>query len=122
MESRIGSDNSPPKQRKRDKGHGTAADAAYFDKLTKIAQTTKTACKVELKQLAMLFKADESVLGAVPISNWFGDSEHFFHTIFWYSYEATFAFQPWSSAMEFRRYLTRFFHLTEGITLTEHSR
>ncbi len=61
----------------------------------------------------------------MTIEDWFGQSENFFTSIFWYSYEASFAFQPWSSIIEFRRYLLRFFHLivrlttAKGITLTE---
>jgi len=38
-------------------------------------------------------------------------SEQFFHTPFWYMWCTTFAFEPWHSAIEFRRYLNRFVHL-----------
>lgn len=37
--------------------------------------------------------------------------EHFFTTNFWFMWCTTFAFQPWHSAIEFRRYLRRFIHL-----------
>lgn len=83
--------------------------------------------KKELMQVVNLMKTDEAELDDITISEWFDDSEHFFTSIFWYSYEATFAFQPWSSVMEFRRYLLRFFHLivrlttAKGITLTEYN-
>lgn len=33
---------------------------------------------------------------------------HFFDTAFWHMWQTTFAFQPWHSALEFRRYLRRF--------------
>jgi oleate hydratase len=34
----------------------------------------------------------------------------FFTTNFWYMWATTFAFQPWHSAVEFRRYILRFLH------------
>lgn len=38
-------------------------------------------------------------------------SQEFFHTNFWWMWCTTFAFEPWHSAIEFRRYLNRFVHL-----------
>jgi oleate hydratase len=38
-------------------------------------------------------------------------SEEFFTTNFWWMWCTTFAFEPWHSAIEFRRYLNRFVHL-----------
>ncbi|MER5890871.1 oleate hydratase [Streptomyces sp. NPDC001941] len=38
-------------------------------------------------------------------------SQEFFHTNFWWMWCTTFAFEPWHSAIEFRRYLNRFIHL-----------
>ncbi len=38
-------------------------------------------------------------------------AEDFFTTDFWYMWCTTFAFEPWHSAIEFRRYLKRFVHL-----------
>jgi len=38
-------------------------------------------------------------------------SEHFFTTNFWHMWKTIFAFEPWHSAIEFRRYLLRFMHL-----------
>jgi oleate hydratase len=38
-------------------------------------------------------------------------TEDFFTTNFWYMWCTTFAFEPWHSAIEFRRYLNRFVHL-----------
>ncbi|MFI6335289.1 oleate hydratase [Streptomyces sp. NPDC050535] len=38
-------------------------------------------------------------------------SEGFFRTNFWWMWCTTFAFEPWHSAIEFRRYLNRFVHL-----------
>ena len=38
----------------------------------------------------------------------------FFSTDFWILWRTTFAFQPWHSAVEFKRYLVRFAHMVEG--------
>jgi oleate hydratase len=38
----------------------------------------------------------------------------FFKTDFWLMWCTTFAFQPWHSAVEFRRYLVRFAHMVDG--------
>lgn len=102
------------------------AKARFLDKSGEIMDCSSYGLnKQELMQVFSLLKADESELDDVTIEEWFNESEHFFTSIFWYCYEATFAFQPWSSVMEYRRYLLRFFHLilrlttAKGITLTE---
>ena len=38
-------------------------------------------------------------------------SEHFFTTNFWHMWKTLFAFEPWHSAIELRRYFLRFMHL-----------
>lgn len=81
--------------------------------------------KVEMLQLVNLWKSEESELNDITIEEWF--DEVFFKSVFWYSYAATFAFQPWSSVAEFRRYTLRFWHLIlrltncKGVTMTPHS-
>ena len=105
------------------------AKARFLDETGEIMDVSSYGLnKQELMQLVNLWKADESELDDVTITDWFGESDsHFFHTVFWYCYEATFAFQYWSSVAEFRRYTLRFFHLilrlttAKGITLTEHN-
>jgi oleate hydratase len=57
-------------------------------------------------ELLKLSRADEDTLGASCITDWL--SPRFFETEFWYMWSTTFAFQPWHSAVEFRRYLHRF--------------
>jgi oleate hydratase len=57
-------------------------------------------------ELLKLHKADESSMGASRITDWL--SPAFFETEFWFMWVTTFAFQPWHSAVEFRRYLHRF--------------
>lgn len=57
-------------------------------------------------ELLKLTEADEEKLGTSRITDWLSPS--FFQTNFWYMWSTTFAFQPWHSAIEFRRYLHRF--------------
>jgi oleate hydratase len=57
-------------------------------------------------ELLKLTEADEVTLGTSRITDWL--SPPFFKTNFWYMWATTFAFQPWHSAIEFKRYLHRF--------------
>ncbi len=57
-------------------------------------------------ELLKLIEADEEKLGTSRITDWL--SPPFFKTNFWYMWATTFAFQPWHSAVEFKRYLHRF--------------
>ena len=57
-------------------------------------------------ELLKLSNADEETLGASCITDWL--SPGFFETEFWYMWSTMFAFQPWHSAVEFKRYLHRF--------------
>jgi len=57
-------------------------------------------------ELLRLVEAAEDTLGASRITDWL--SPGFFQSNFWFMWQTTFAFQPWHSAVEFRRYLHRF--------------
>ena len=57
-------------------------------------------------ELLKLSQAGEDDLGASAITDHL--SPAFFETEFWFMWATTFAFQPWHSAVEFRRYLHRF--------------
>ncbi|QPC91626.1 oleate hydratase [Mesorhizobium sp. INR15] len=57
-------------------------------------------------ELLKITEADEEKLGTSPITDWLSPS--FFKTNFWFMWATTFAFQPWHSAIEFKRYLHRF--------------
>ena len=57
-------------------------------------------------ELLKLSRADEETLAASRITDWL--SPALFETEFWYMWSTTFAFQPWHSAVEFKRYLHRF--------------
>jgi oleate hydratase len=54
----------------------------------------------------------EAMLGNTSIADQFDAS--FFKTNFWLMWCTTFAFQPWHSAVEFKRYLVRFSHMVAG--------
>jgi oleate hydratase len=54
----------------------------------------------------------EFILGKTTIAEQF-DAD-FFKTDFWLMWCTTFAFQPWHSAVEFKRYLVRFAHMVSG--------
>lgn len=59
----------------------------------------------------------EDMLGQSSIADQF--DLRFFETDFWFMWCTTFAFQPWHSAVEFKRYLVRFTHMVSGFnTLT----
>lgn len=57
-------------------------------------------------ELIRLAEASEEKLGNSRITDWL--SPPFFRTNFWYMWQTTFAFQPWHSAVELKRYLHRF--------------
>ncbi|HVX79447.1 MAG TPA: oleate hydratase, partial [Bradyrhizobium sp.] len=57
-------------------------------------------------ELLRLMETSEEKLGNSRITDWLSPS--FFQTNFWYMWQTTFAFQPWHSAVELKRYLHRF--------------
>lgn len=59
--------------------------------------------------LTELFAVPEDLIGKKSIDDWFKPA--FFKTNFWYMWATTFAFEPWHSAIEFKRYLARYVHL-----------
>ncbi|MER5872774.1 oleate hydratase [Streptomyces sp. NPDC002044] len=60
-------------------------------------------------ELVRCVATPEHQLDGKRITDCFG--EGFFTTNFWWMWCTTFAFEPWHSAIEFRRYLNRFIHL-----------
>ena len=54
----------------------------------------------------------EAMLGRTSIAEQFDPA--FLRTDFWFMWCTTFAFQPWHSAVEFKRYLARFIHMVDG--------
>lgn len=67
--------------------------------------------------LGLLLWRSETGLGMDTIENYFGHA--FLTTNFWYLWCSMFAFQPWHSLAEFRRYLRRFMHLMPGFNRLE---
>ncbi len=57
------------------------------------------------------------MLGRTSIADQFDKA--FFKTDFWFMWCTTFAFQPWHSAVEFKRYLVRFAHMVSGFSRLE---
>ena len=57
-------------------------------------------------ELLKLSNTDEAELADSRITDWL--SPEFFETEFWFMWVTTFAFQPWHSAVELKRYLHRF--------------
>jgi oleate hydratase len=62
----------------------------------------------ELELLALTAKPERAADGK-RITDVF--SEHFFTTNFWQMWKTIFAFEPWHSAIELRRYFLRFMHM-----------
>lgn len=68
--------------------------------------TTMGFSMADRAELLKLTMTSEEKLGKTPITDWL--SPPFFQTNFWFMWQTTFAFQPWHSAVEFKRYLHRF--------------
>lgn len=67
--------------------------------------------------LARLSVRPERSLGTLRVEEYF--SPHFFDSNFWCMWSTMFAFQPWHSLIEFRRYMSRFIHLLPGFNRLE---
>ena len=68
--------------------------------------------EAQILTLERLALEPEALLGASSIADHFDPD--FFRTNFWLMWCTTFAFQPWHSAVEFKRYLLRFVHMIDG--------
>ena len=71
----------------------------------------------DIIDLERLVIEPESMLGRQSIADRFEAS--FFKSDFWYMWCTTFAFQPWHSVVEFKRYVLRFTHLVGGFNRLE---
>ena len=89
---------------KRMKTHSTAR---LVDRNRAIVDVTSMDFSMnDRMELLKLTEASEAELGSSRITDWL--SPEFLTTKFWYLWQTTFAFQPWHSAVEFKRYLHRF--------------
>jgi len=87
--------------------HVSHAMARLVDKrLAKVPVASMGFSMQDRLELLKLSNAAEADLGASRITDHL--SPAFFETPFWFMWSTTFAFQPWHSAVEFRRYLHRF--------------
>ncbi len=68
--------------------------------------------EAQILNLERVAAEPEALLGKTTIADQFNLS--FFETNFWLMWCTTFAFQPWHSAVEFKRYLLRFTHMVAG--------
>jgi oleate hydratase len=64
-------------------------------------------------EIIKLFFTPEEELEDMKITDVF--SEDFFNSNFWLYWQTMFAFEPWHSAMEMRRYIARFIHHIGGL-------
>ncbi|GAA0380203.1 oleate hydratase [Paenibacillus motobuensis] len=64
-------------------------------------------------EIIKLFFTPEEALEDLKITDVF--SEDFFNSNFWLYWQTMFAFEPWHSAMEMRRYVARFIHHIGGL-------
>lgn len=75
--------------------------------------------------MVKMISLPEYFLSDTLISDHF--SPHFFKTNFWFEWRTTFAFQPWHSAIEFKRYVLRFIQefprmdTLSGVRCTRHN-
>lgn len=65
------------------------------------------------KEIIKLFFTPEEDLADLKITDVF--TENFFRSNFWLYWQTMFAFEPWHSAMEMRRYIARFIHHIGGL-------
>ena len=66
----------------------------------------------QILTIGRLMIEPETMLGRTSIADQFDAA--FFETDFWFMWCSTFAFQPWHSAVELKRYLGRFAHMVDG--------
>ena len=95
----------------------TASKARLFRNGQRVDAPSFGLSENHILALERLALEPEHFLGRSTISDQFDSG--FFETDFWHMWCTTFAFQPWHSAIEFKRYLVRFTHMVSGFnTLT----
>jgi oleate hydratase len=89
------------------KAHKANSMARLVDsRRAKVPVTSMGFSMSDRAELVKLSAASEESLGASCITDWLSPS--FFETEFWFMWATTFAFEPWHSSVEFKRYLHRF--------------
>ncbi|MEI8081573.1 MAG: oleate hydratase, partial [Actinomycetes bacterium] len=67
-----------------------------------------------VRELTKLTLATEEELGATTVEEFF--SKSYLETDMWCYWRSMFAFEPWHSVVEMRRYMNRFMHLLPGMS------
>lgn len=108
--------------------HPTHAQARLINKDGKILDVHSMGFNTKDRLLlGKLMLMPENKLDDRTIEEWFEQSKHFFTTNFWYMWQTTFAFQKWSSLLEFKRYMERMIfefsriETLEGVTRTRYN-
>ena len=108
--------------------HPTHAQARLIDKNGVIQDVYSMGFNMKDRlSLGELMMTPEENLDDLTIEDWFSDNPHFFKTNFWYMWQTTFAFQKWSSLLEFKRYMERMIlefsriETLEGVTRTPYN-
>ena len=106
----------------------THANARLIDKNGEILDVMSMGFDMaDRMALGKLMIAPEEKIQMLKISDWFAKTPHFFETNFWYMWQTTFAFQKWSSLIEFKRYMQRMvfefsrIQTLEGVTRTPYN-
>ncbi|MFW5437172.1 oleate hydratase [Paenibacillus apiarius] len=109
-----------------DSAHPTHSNARLVNKNAEVQDVTSMGFDMADRiAMSKLIITPEEKLGKARIQDWFGP--HFFETNFWFMWATTFAFQPWHSVVELKRYMIRFMHefpriqTLEGVTRTPYN-
>ncbi len=95
----------------------TSSKSRLFDHGRRITAPEFGLHETHIMTIERLALEPERLLGQTTIADHFDAA--FFRTGFWLMWCTTFAFQPWHSAVEFKRYLLRFSHMVAGFNRLE---
>ena len=95
----------------------TSSKSRLFRKGHRLTAPAFGLSEMQILTIERLAVEPEALLGSTTISEQFDAG--FFKTDFWHMWCTTFAFQPWHSAVEFKRYLVRFAHMVSGFDRLE---
>ncbi len=85
-----------------------------FNKGEKLRRTDLGLSEKNTKELTKLLLTKEEDLGAKSVEEYFDES--FLETDMWLYWRSMFAFEPWHSVVEMKRYMQRFIHLMPGMS------
>ncbi len=85
-----------------------------FNRGEKLRSTTLGLEEKHAKELTKLLLTKEEDLGRTTVEEYFDTS--YFETDMWLYWRSMFAFEPWHSLVEMKRYMHRFIHLMPGMS------